>query len=54
MKTYLCVICGFVYEEEKGLPDEGIPPGTQWDKVPDDWKCPDCGAGKEDFELVEI
>jgi len=54
MKTYLCVICGFVYDEAKGLPDEGVAPGTKWDDVPPDWKCPDCGAGKEDFEMVEI
>ena len=53
-KTYMCVICGFVYEEEKGLPDQGIPPGTRWEDVSDSWQCPDCGAGKDDFELVEI
>jgi len=54
MKTYLCVICGFVYDEAKGLPDEGIAPETRWEDVSPDWKCPDCGAGKEDFEMVEI
>ncbi len=53
-KTYMCVICGFVYEEEKGLPEQGIPPGTRWEDVSDSWQCPDCGAGKSDFELVEI
>jgi len=54
MKTYMCVICGFVYDEEKGLPDEGIAPGTKWEDVPPGWKCTECGAGKEDFDLVEI
>jgi len=54
MKTYICVICGHVYDEAKGAPDEGIPPGTAWADVPDDWLCPDCGAGKQDFEMVEI
>lgn len=54
MKTYMCVICGFLYEEEKGLPDEGIAPGTKWDDVPMNWKCPECQAGKDDFEMVEI
>jgi len=54
MKTYLCVICGFVYDEEKGLPNEGIAPKTKWEDVPPSWKCPECGIGKEDFELVEI
>lgn len=54
MKTYLCVICGFVYDEAEGLPDEGIAPGTKWEDVPLNWRCPECGAGKEDFEMVEV
>lgn len=54
MKTYMCLICGFIYEEEKGLPAEGIAPGTRWEDVPPNWACPDCGARKEDFELIEI
>ena len=54
MKTYMCVICGYVYDEAKGVPDEGIAPGTQWEDVPLNWKCPECGAGKEDFEMMEI
>jgi rubredoxin len=54
MKSYMCVICGFVYEEEKGRPEEGIAPGTPWDDVPENWKCPECGATKSDFEMVEI
>ena len=53
-KTYMCVICGFIYEEEKGLPEEGFAPGTLWEDIPDTWVCPDCDAGKEDFEMVEI
>jgi rubredoxin len=54
MKSYMCVICGFVYEEEKGRPEDGIPPGTSWEYVPENWKCPDCGASKSDFEMIEI
>jgi rubredoxin len=54
MKVYMCVICGFVYEEAKGDAANGLPPGTRWDDVPLSWRCPDCGAGKEDFEMVEI
>jgi len=54
MKAYMCVICGYVYEEEKGDPASGIAPGTRWDDVPLSWRCPDCGAGKEDFEMVEV
>jgi rubredoxin len=54
MKTYMCLICGHLYSEEEGDPESGIPPGTRWDDVPLSWRCPDCGAGKEDFEMVEI
>jgi len=53
-KTYMCAICGFVYEEEMGAPEEGLAPGTRWEDVPDTWRCPDCGAAKADFEMVEI
>lgn len=53
-KTWQCVLCGFVYDEEQGLPEEGIAPGTRWADVPDDWICRDCGAGKRDFEMIEI
>ena len=54
MKAYMCVICGYVYEEEKGDANAGLSPGTKWSDVPLSWRCPDCGAGKEDFEMVEI
>jgi rubredoxin len=54
MKTYMCVICGLIYDEAKGWPDDGIAPDTRWDDVPLTWKCPECGAGKEDFEMVEV
>ena len=54
MKTYMCVICGYVYEEEKGDVAAGIVAGTRWEDVPLSWRCPDCGAGKEDFEMVEV
>jgi len=54
MRTWMCLICGWVYDEETGLPEEGIPPGTRWEDVPPNWVCPECGARKEDFELMEI
>lgn len=54
MKQWECQICGFVYSEELGLPEEGVPAGTAWEDIPDDWVCPDCGAAKHDFEMVEI
>ena len=50
----MCVICGFVYDEAKGYPDEGIAPGTKWDDVPENWQCPECGATKEDFDMMKI
>ena len=54
MKAYMCVICGYVYEEDEGRPEDGMPPGTRWADVPENWKCPDCGAAKSDFEMIEI
>lgn len=54
MKKYICIICGYIYDERLGDPDEGIPAGTKWEDVPDDWMCPDCGVGKNEFEMVEI
>ena len=54
MKTYECLICGLIYDEEEGWPDDDIEPGTKWEDVPEDWTCPDCGVGKEDFEMIEI
>ena len=53
-KKWECIVCGLIYDEELGWPDDGIEPGTAWDDVPDDWLCPDCGVGKEDFEMIEI
>ncbi len=53
-QTWMCIICGWVYEEAKGAPEEGLAPGTRWSDVPEDWCCPDCGAGKEDFEMIEL
>ncbi|MDG2249978.1 MAG: rubredoxin [Gammaproteobacteria bacterium] len=54
MKQWQCMVCGYIYNEEQGMPEDGIPPGTSWNDVPEDWACPDCGVGKEDFEMVEI
>jgi rubredoxin len=52
MKKYQCSICGYTYDEEKGCPGQGIAPGTKWEDIPDDFVCPECGAGKEMFELL--
>ena len=53
MRKYICVPCGYIYDPELGDPDNGIPPGTPFEELPDDWTCPWCGAPKEDFEPVE-
>ncbi|MFM0356544.1 rubredoxin [Paraburkholderia nemoris] len=53
-KQWVCVICGWIYDEAAGLPEEGIAPGTRWAEVPADWRCPLCDVGKEDFALVEF
>ena len=51
-QTWMCLLCGWIYDEEKGAPDDGIPPGTRWDDVPVNWSCPECGARKDDFEMM--
>ena len=53
-RKWQCIVCGFVYDEALGMPDEGVPPGTAWEDVPEDWLCPDCAAPKSDFDMVEI
>jgi rubredoxin len=53
-KTWMCLICGWIYDEKAGLPDEGIAPGTRWEDVPMNWTCPECGARKEDFEMMAL
>ena len=53
-KKYMCLICGWIFDEETGWPEDGIPAGIRWQDVPQNWTCPDCGARKDDFEMVEI
>ena len=53
-RKFMCVICGYIYDEQLGAPDEGIDPGTRWEDISPTWTCPDCGATKDDFELIEI
>jgi rubredoxin len=50
MKKYVCTICGYVYDEAKGDPDNGIAPGTKWEDIAEDFVCPLCGADKDVFE----
>ena len=50
MKKYHCIPCGYIYDPAAGDPEHGVPPGTPWEKVPEDWVCPVCGVGKDMFE----
>ena len=52
--TYVCIVCGFIYDEAAGRPEDHIAAGTRWADVPADWTCPDCGVSKADFEMVEF
>ena len=51
MKKYVCKLCGYVYDPAVGDPDNNIPPGTSFEKLPATWLCPVCGASKEEFEV---
>ena len=53
-KTWMCLICGWIYDEAVGVPEDGIAAGTAWGDDPMNWTCSECGARKEDFEMVEI
>lgn len=53
-KKWQCVVCGLIYDEALGWPEDGIAPNTAWADVPEDWLCPDCGVGKDDFEMSAI
>jgi rubredoxin len=53
MSKYECTACGYIYDPEKGDPDNGIEPGTAFEALPGDWLCPECGVGKDQFEKVE-
>lgn len=53
-KILKCIVCGYVYNEEFGDEEHGLAPGTRWQDVSEDWECPDCGAGKSDFEMQAI
>lgn len=53
-RTWLCELCGFIYDEAAGMPEEGIAAGTRWEDVPETWGCPDCSGTKADFRMVEL
>jgi rubredoxin len=53
-KTWICLICGWIYNEQDGLPEEGIAAGTRFEDIPADWRCPECAVGKGDFVMAEF
>lgn len=53
MKKYVCDVCGYIYDEAVGDPDNGIEAGTKWEDVPEDFLCPLCGVGKDQFSEAE-
>ena len=53
MKKYVCKVCGYIYDEAAGDPDNGVAAGTKWEDLPEDWVCPLCSVGKDEFELEE-
>ena len=54
MKKYRCTICNYIYDPEKGDADGGIKPGTPFEKLPDNWVCPVCGAAKDAFVPEDV
>ncbi len=50
MQKMRCIVCNYVYDPAEGDPDNGVPPGTPFESLPDEWVCPLCGAGKDEFE----
>ena len=53
MKKYRCIPCDYIYDPALGDPDNGINPGTAFEDLPDNWQCPVCFVGKEEFETIE-
>jgi rubredoxin len=52
MTKYRCTVCEYIYDPEQGDPDNGVKPGTAFEDLPDGWVCPECGVGKENFEMI--
>jgi rubredoxin len=50
MKSYVCLVCGYIYDPAEGDPDNGVNPGTAFENVPEEWLCPVCGVAKDQFE----
>jgi len=53
MKKYRCIMCTYIYDPAVGDPENGVVPGTSFEDIPEGWVCPDCGAGKDEFEPID-
>lgn len=53
MDKYICSVCGYIYDPEKGDVDNGVEPGTKFEDIPDDWVCPLCGVHKDQFDKMD-
>jgi rubredoxin len=53
MDKWECLVCGYIYDPELGDLDNDVEPGTPFEELPEDWVCPECGAGKDEFEKLE-
>ena len=53
-KTWVCLTCGYIYDEKLGDEEHGLAAGTRWQDIAEDWVCPDCGVGKSEFEMKEV
>lgn len=53
MQKYVCDACGWIYDPAKGDPEHGVPAGTDFKDVPEEWVCPECGVGKDQFSLLK-
>ena len=53
MKSWECTVCGYIYDPAVGDPDNGIAPKTNFEDLPEDWVCPECGAEKDQFEEMQ-
>jgi rubredoxin len=51
-RKFVCIVCNHLYDEALGDPESGNAPGTRWERIPEDWTCPDCGTAKADFEEI--
>ncbi|HEX7401152.1 MAG TPA: rubredoxin [candidate division Zixibacteria bacterium] len=53
MDKWECLVCGYIYDPELGDPDNDVEPGTSFEELPEEWVCPECGVGKDEFEKLE-